>query len=30
MNEIRSVKEVVYGMVEDYLAAVERLDKLTS
>jgi len=30
MNEIRSVKEVVYGMVEEYLAAVERLDKLTS
>ena len=30
MNEMRSVKEVVYQLVEEYLAAVERLDKLTS
>jgi NAD(P)H-dependent flavin oxidoreductase YrpB (nitropropane dioxygenase family) len=30
MNEMRSVKEVVYQMVEEYLAAVERLDKLSS
>jgi NAD(P)H-dependent flavin oxidoreductase YrpB (nitropropane dioxygenase family) len=30
MNETRSAKEVVYGMVEEYLAAVERLEKLTS
>ncbi|MGC2302952.1 nitronate monooxygenase [Candidatus Binatus sp.] len=30
MNEMRSVKEVVYQLVEEYLAAVERLEKLTS
>jgi NAD(P)H-dependent flavin oxidoreductase YrpB (nitropropane dioxygenase family) len=30
MNETRSVKEVMYGLVEEYIAAVERLDKLTS
>jgi NAD(P)H-dependent flavin oxidoreductase YrpB (nitropropane dioxygenase family) len=29
MNEVRPVREVVYRLVEEYLAAVERLQELT-
>jgi len=30
LNTVRTVKEVIYGMVEEYLESVERLQKLTA